>query len=303
MKFIAENKKYYFCVMVIELLLLSCIYWFFFDLTLSSFLVYFLSVSIYVTGYRYWITKFNKKEHFLIDGNERFTIINLIFLSFILSVNHILNPAFYNDMFYVYSLIFIIFVLYYVYRIKKQKKSSVPVIKFSITSKIVTVTSIVFLLFDFFIYLCSKSSIQLILYIPFLFLILMFLLFIYTKEFSFNSFFAAILFFNVYIISTILLVLNAVDNNFFSFTVIIHFIVFLSVLSLMNANSTETKDKSFAYGKELMCLLFANTVLIFISLNNIMSFQMPAIFLSYVFFITILFISYIVYHNYKMYIN
>jgi hypothetical protein len=230
-------------------------------------------------------------------------MINLMFLSFILAVNSLMVSASYNDMVYVYLLIFIIFISYYLYRIKKQKKSPVLPEKFSMTTKIVTVMSCIFLLFDFGVYFTGKLNIQLVLYLPFLFLILTFLLFIYKKVFSFNSFFAGVLFFNVYIMSTILLVLNYLHNNFFPFTIIIHFIVFLSALSLMNANSIEIKESDFTDSKEFMSLLFTNVVLIFVSLNNILSFQRPAIFISYVFFVTIIFISYIIYRNYKMYVN
>lgn len=303
MNFLPENKKYYFYVMITELIMLSCIYWFFFNLMISSCLVYVLSVGFYVTAYRFWIRKFNKKEHLLIDNGEHFIMINLIFLSFILVVNSLITSAFYNNMLYVYLLIFIIFISYYFYRIKKQKNSLVLPEKISTTTKTVIVMSCIFLSFDFVVYLTEKLNIQLVLYLPFLFLILTFLLFIYKKVFLFKSFFAVILFFNVYIMSTILLVLNCLHNNFFPFTLIIHFTVFLSVISLMNANSTEIKEYDFTDSKEVMSLLFTNVVLIFVSLNNILSFQRPAIFVSYAFFVTILFISYIIYHNYKMYVN
>ncbi len=67
----------------------------------------------------------------------------------------------------------------------------------------------VFLLFDLVVWFFDRMSVQLILYMPVLFGIFTLLLFIYKKEFYFNSMFPAILFFNIYILSSVLLVFNS----------------------------------------------------------------------------------------------
>ena len=156
-----------------------------------------------------------------------------------------------------------------------------------------------FLVFDLIVWICDRMNILLLLYMPILFGIFTLLLFIYKKEFYFNSIFPVILFLSVYILSSTLLVLNSITTNFFMFMIIVHFIIMSSFLNLFMANSTLTKNDEFLYRKNIMSLLFANIVLIFICLNNLLLFQLPQIIVSYLYFITIILVSYIAYYNYK----
>ena len=303
MNILKETKQHYFCVMIIELVFLSCVYWLFFAFAFSSVLAYLVFLSFYITGYRFWINILNKQENFLLCPSEHFTIMNSIIFLSILILNSSSNSGFRNGMFYIYATIFIIFVLYYIYRLQKQKKSPVPISKLSPTLKATIILGCIFLLFDFFAYRAERLNIQLILYLPFLFLILSFLLFVYKKVFKFKSFFSAILFFNIYILATLFLFINCFSNNLFPITLFFHFMIFTSVIHLMIANSTLSKEESFILNREFLYLLFANVTLIFFSLNNIFYFNFPEIFRSYTYFVSILFIIYIVLYNYKTYIN
>ena len=303
MNILKETKQHYFFVMIIEFIFLSCVYWLFFSFNFPAVLAYLLFLSFYFTGYRFWIKILNNKENLLFGASEQAQIISFIVLLSVLILNSLSSKNFSGSMIYVYIALFIIFVSYYIYRLKKQKKSPIPVSKISSTLKATIVLSCIFLLFDFFVYRADKLTIQLILYLPFLFLVLTFLLFIYKKVFELKSFFAAILFFNIYIMSTIFLVLNCFSENIFSFTVFFHFIIFLSVIYLMKSNSTLSKEHDFVYSKEFMFLLLANIILIFLLLNNVFYFVFPEIFVSYTYFIAISLIAYIIYYNYIIYIN
>ena len=302
MNLLKESKQNYFFIMIIEFIFLSCFYWLFFSLTFSHFLIYILFSIFYFTAYKFWINTFIKKEHLVLSSTEHFTILNFLVLLLILFTNSLLFRDFYSDMIFVYLILFVIFIIYYIYRIKKQKKSQISIQKISSATKMLTILCCLFLLFDFIVYLTEKSNIQLVLYIPFLFLILASLLFIYKKVFEFKSLFALILFCNIYMLSTIFLVLNYFSNNFISFTLFFHFIIFLSVSYLITANST-LENKDFLYSKEFLSLLFINILLISLYLTNILSFAIPSILISYNFFIALLFISYLAIYNYKNYIN
>lgn len=303
MNLLVEDKKHYFSVMLLEFTLLSCIYWYFFSFCFSSFLVYLLSLTFYITGYKFWLCIFREQKHLLFDNCEQFKVLSYIILAFILA----LNSLFSKDLFlmsFIYLLVLIIFIAYYIFRIKKQKKSVIPIQKFSSTTKVLTIMFAIFLLFDFVVWISGRMSIQLILYLPILFIILTFLFYIYKKNFSLNSLSSIILFANIYIISTILLVLNCIHNNFFTFMVLIHFVLFSSIVSLFTINSNENEEDNLLIAKEkFMSLIFSNIILIFISLNNILSFQIPQIFLSYLYFIAIIFITYIAYYHYKIFAN
>lgn len=303
MKILEETKQHYFFVMIIEFVFLSCVYWLFFSFGFSSALAYLLFLCFYITSFRFWINILNKKENMLLCESEHFTIINFIILLSILAFNSLSANGLHNGIFYIYASIFAIFFSYYIYRLQKQKKSPIPVLKISSTLKSAIALGCIFLLFDFFVYHNEKLNIQLILYLPFLFLILTFLLFIYKKVFEFKSFFAAILFFNIYVMATVFLVLNSFSNNLFSFTIFFHYMIFAATIYLMISNSTLSNENNFNQNREFIYLLFANIILIFISLSNIFYFPLPEIFKSYTYFISILFIAYIIWHNYKTYIN
>ncbi len=300
MNLLAENKKQYFFVMITEFIVLSYIYWHFFNFKFSSLLVYILSVGFYITMYRVWLKIFERKEHLLFYPTERFSVIGIIFLSVILAVNAGINSTVFTNIFCACTIISFIFVFYYIFRRQKQKGSFVPVVKFSTASKIITCMCGIFLLFDLIVSVLGKLSLQLVLYIPFLFLILSFIVCVYKKTFKFNSFSSLILFFNIYIMATLLLVLNYINFNFFSFTIIIHFIIFSAAVFVMMENSIEKDDNYLTYSLEIMALIFLNIVLIFISLNNILSMQIPDIFTSYLHFVSILFICYLGIRNYKL---
>lgn len=302
MNLIKETKQYYFFVMIIEFIFLSCAYWLFFPLIFSNFLVYLLFIIFYFTTYKFWINTFIKKEHLLLNSIEHFTIINTIVLLFILFINSLIFCNFYSDMIFIYGTILIILIFYYIYRLKKQKKAEIPIPKISSATKLLTILCCLFLFFDFYVYLIGKLNIQLVLYMPFLFLMLTFLLFIYKKIFEFRSMFALILFCNIYILSTIFLVLNYFSNNLFSFTLFFHFVIFSSISYLITVNSSLIKEM-FVYSKEFIALIFINILLIFLYLTNILYFIIPSIIISYNFFIAILFIVYLAIYNYKNYIN
>lgn len=305
MNLLAENKKYYFSVMLVEFVLLSCVYWYFFSFTFSSLFVYLLSASFYITGYRVWLTVFKRQQHLLFNSLEQFNILSFIMLVYILALNSLVSKELFL-MSFIYFVIMIIFIAYYIFRIKKQKKSVIPAQKLSPTDKVLIIMCSIFLLFDFIVWNFNRMSLPLVLYLPVLFAILTLLLFIYKKEISFNSYslFSFVLFGNIYILSSILLVLNYINNNFFTFMILIHFILFSSIFSLFTINSTKAKQDEFVYNKKtFLSLVFINIILIFISLNNILSFQMPQIFISYLYLVTILLITYVAYYNHKIFIN
>ena len=299
MNLLAENKKQYFIIMLFELAILSCVYWMFFDFKFSSLIVYILAVGFYFTMYRIWLRIFDRKENFLFPPVERFSVISVMFLLFVLAVNSF-DLTKYTDMFCVYTALFFIFLLYYMFRKKKQKKSPVSEIKFSLTMEILTAMCGMFLFFDLLVFIYDRLSLQLILYLPFLFLILSFIVCIYKKTFTFNSFSSLILFLNIYVMATLMLVVNYINFNYFSFMAIIHFILFSAAILVMLSNSYENESVDSQNSLENMALIFLNIVLIFISLNNILSMRIPEIFTSYLHFISILFVCYLGYKNYKM---
>ena len=299
MNLLLENKKNYFIVMITELIMLSSIYWFFFTFCFSSFLVYLLATSFYITEYRFWLKIFKEKKHFVFDNTEHFLLFNIIVLSIILAINALLPSHKNISMFFVFITISIIFIYYYIFRLNKQKRSPIAITKFCGICKFISVMCSMFLVFDLIVWICDRMNILLLLYMPILFGIFTLLLFIYNKEFYFNSILPVILFLSVYLLSSTLLVLNSIITNFFTFMIIVHFIIFSSIFNCFMANSTLTENDEILYRKNIMSLIFANIVLIFICLNNLLLFQLPQIIVSYLYFITIILISYIAYYNYK----
>ena len=299
MNLLLENKKNYFIVMITEFIILSSIYWFFFTFCFSSFLVYLLATSFYITGYRFWLKIFKEKKHLIIDNTEHFLLFNIIVLSIILAINSLLPPNQKISMFFVFITISIIFICYYIFKLKKQRKSTVSTTKFCGIYKFISIMCSMFLVFDLIVWICDRMNILLLLYMPILFGIFILLIFIYKKEFYFNSILPVILFLSVYLLSSTLLVLNSIITNFFTFMIIVHFIIFSSIFNCFMANSTLTENDEILYRKNIMSLIFANIVLIFICLNNLLLFQLPQIIVSYLYFITIILVSYIAYYNYK----
>ena len=318
MNFLKETKQHYFFVMIIEFIFLSCVYWLFFSFTFPLILAYLLFAVFYITSYRFWIKKLNNKENLLFSPLEQLTIINIIvllFLSFdavwisrtlysVPSINYIFDVYYTGDKFLISSAILMtIFICYYFYRTGKQEKTGIPVPEIPPAIDNIIQLSCLFLFFDLIALFTGKLSILLILYLPFLFLILTLLIFIYKKNLEFKSLSSAILFFNIYINATLFLFLNCISLNFFLFTIFFHCIIFLSVGYLMSANSTLIKDIDFENSEEFMFLVAANIVLIFISLSNVFCFILPEIFKSYTYFAAISLLSYILWHNYKTYLN
>lgn len=295
----STELKYYFYVMITEATILSVIYWFFFRLNFSSVAVYFLSVIFYITGYLLWKHIRQQNEHLLFNPLEHYLIINIITLLFTFFISSFLTKEL-IVMIPIYLLLIFIFTSYYIFRIKKQKTSIVAIPTISSFTKILIVMNVMFLLFDLIVYLCNRLQIQLILYMPILFAIFTFLLSIYKKQLSFKSLMSFVLFFNVYIISSLLLVLNYIHYNFFIFLVIIHSVLFFATVCLFRINSVETDEKYFYYNYNLFSLIFANVIIIFISLNNILSFNMPNMFTSYLYFVVLAVITYLFYCIYKI---
>jgi len=295
----STDSKYYFYVMAAEAIILSVFYWIFFSLSFASVATYILSVIFYITGYLLWKHIRQQNEHLLFNPLEHYLIINIITLLCIFTINSFFN----RDILLlipIYLLLVFIFISYYVFRLKKQEKSIVPIPIISSYTKALIVMNIVFLLFDLIVYLCNRLQIQLILYMPILFAIFTFLLSIYKKQLSFKSLMSFVLFFNVYIISSLLLVLNYIHYNFFTFLVIIHSVLFFATVCLFRINSVETDEKYFYYNYNLFSLIFANVIISFISLNNILSFNMPNMFTSYLYFSVLAVITYLVYSIYKI---
>ena len=285
--------------MITEATILSVIYWLFFNISFSSVATYILSVVFYATGYILWTNIRQRNEHLLFNPLEHYLIINILTLLFIFSI----NSLFTKDLIImtpIYLLILIIFVCYYIFRLKKQKKSVVAIPIISSFTKSLIVMNIIFLFFDLTVYILNKLPIQLVLYIPILFAVFTFLLSVYKKQLSFKSVMSFVLFFNVYIISSLLLALNYLNTNFFTFLVIIHSIYFFATVCLFKINSIETDEKDFYYNYNLFSLIFTNVILIFISLNNILAFNMPNLFTSYLYFSALAIITYLVYCIYKM---
>ena len=295
----STEPKYYFYVMITEAIILSVIYWLFFNLNFSSAAVYILSVIFYITGYLLWKHIRQQNEHLLFNTLEHYLIINVITLLCTFFISSLLTKEV-IVMVPIYLLLIFIFVSYYIFRLKKQKTSIVAIPTISSFTKILIVMNVMFLLFDVIVHLCNRLQIQLILYMPILFAIFTFLLSIYKKQLSFKSLMSFVLFFNVYIISSLLLVLNYIHYNFFTFLVIIHSVLFFATVCLFRINSVETDEKYFYYNYNLFSLIFANVIIIFISLNNILSFNMPNMFTSYLYFVVLAIITYLVYCIYKI---
>lgn len=295
----STTQKYYFYVMVTEFVILSVIYWFFFNLNFSSIATYILSVIFYITGYILWINIRKRNEHLLFNPLEHYLIINIITLLFIFFVNSLLTKDL-VVMAFIYLFLLIIFVFYYIFRLKKQKKSIIAIPIISSYTKTLIAMNIIFLFFDLIVYICNRLQIQLVLYMPILFAVFTFLLSVYKKQLSFKSIMSFILFFNVYIISTFLLVLNYVHTNLFTFLVITHSILFFATVCLFTINSIETDEKDFYYNYNPFNLIFTNVIVIFVSLNNILSFNMPNIFTSYLYFSSLVILTYLVFCIYKI---
>jgi hypothetical protein len=173
--------------------------------------------------------------------------------------------------------------------------------KLSSTVKLLSIMNILFLLFDFIAYINGVLQIQLILYMPILFAIYTVILFIYKKEFSINSFTSLILFFNIYILSSFLLVLNYIGNNFFIFTLIIHSILFYSTICLAQINSKSMYNNESYFNYNVFNLIVPNTILIFIILTDFLSFNIPNIFANYTLSVAALIITYLVWFIYKIF--
>lgn len=302
MNIFSETKRNYLIVTIIGFVVLSWLYWTFFYFDFYSSLIYILAAAFYITLYRVWIMLFEKKGHLIFFPVERFVIINLMVLAFVLTINSskTINPLLISDLTCAYGVIFFLFLFWYAFRIQKQEKSFVEAAESTLTSKILTAMSVVFLLSDLIVSFFGNLSIQFVLYTPLLFLIFSFIISVCLKFFKLSSPFSLVLFFNIYIISLFLLVLNGINYNFFLVIVIIHFIVLSSTVFMIRANSIENKDLNSLCGFEDMALVFFNIVLIFISLNNFLYIKVPTIFVSYLYLVSIVILGYLGWKNYKM---
>lgn len=297
-----HNQKHYSIIMFLELVFLSIIYWYFFIPNINSILVYMISTFIYITGFIFWIQKYRKNEHFYIDFTEHFTMNNLIVLLILITIKSFMKTELVNIAIS-YIAIIVILIVYYSYRIIKQNKEVINIINISPSFKLLTIVSIILLYFDFISLLYDKLTLQLIIYLPIFFILICSITLVFSKEISFKSITSFLLFANAFFISLFLLMLNYQSNNYFTFLLIIHFILFSSSVCFFKLNSNFSDKKDVFCKNEFIYLLFFNTVLLFISLNNILSFEIPKGFTIYLFILAVSFIVYVVYYNYKILIN
>jgi len=297
-----HNQKNYLIIMFLELVFLSIVYWCFFIPNISSILVYAASTFFYITGFNFWMQKYKKNEHFSIDFTEHFIMNNSIVLLILITIKSFMKTELINIAIS-YIAIIIIFIAYYSYRIIKQNKEVTNIIKISPSFKLLTIVSIILLYLDFISLLYGKLTLQLIIYLPIFFILICSITLVFSKEISFKSIISFLLFANAFFISIFLLILNYQSNNYFTFLLIIHFILFASSICFFKLNSNFSDKKDIYCKNEFIYLLFFNTVLLFISLNNILSFEIAKGFTIYIFIVIISFIIYLAYHNYKILIN
>ena len=283
----------YLFVALTEYIILSTVYWLFFSFDLFTTVTYLLCSVCYFTAYILWNNEILlKNKKFLITDSEHFFMTGIVCLLFIFILNSFCDKNLYT-MIPVYSVFLAMFILYYVYRIKKQKSFLKTNFQNSPALKFLIIMNFVFLIFDFFVNKYNALQIQLMLYIPVLFGIYTFIIFIYKKEISFKSFVSLAFLVNIYIISTVILVLNFIGNNFFTFTLIIHFILFCSIANFFLINSKNNIDEE-NFGKyNLVGLFFPNVILCFIVLNDVACLNAPNILANYTLLVSALLITYL----------
>ncbi|MFA7074351.1 MAG: hypothetical protein WC234_04075 [Endomicrobiaceae bacterium] len=292
-----RNQRYYAIIMLLEFAFLSFVYWHFFNLNINSASAYTVSVFLYITCFVFWMQKYKQNEHVSLDFSEHLIINNTIAIFTLIAINNLINSGL-NGTTICFVSIILIFAAYYVYRIKTQKTLKNTGI--DSTFKLIAAVSILMLCLDFIFYLYEKLTLQLILYLPIFFILICCIVIVFSKEISFKSIISLLLFSNIFSVASFLLVLNYQTGNCFSFLLIIHFILFSSSACFFKLNNSDSTNRSLYYKAELLALLFFNAALIFISMNNILSFEIPIQFSTYIYVSTIFFTVYLVYYNYKI---
>lgn len=292
-----HNQRYYAVVMLLEFAFLSVVYWCFFNLNINSASAYIISTFLYMTCFLFWIQKYKTNEHMSFDFSEHLIINNIIAVFTLITINDFINSGMTKATIW-FILIILIFVSYYFYRIKTQKTLQSTGIDSSF--KLIAAVNILMLCLDFIFYLYGKLTLQFIIYLPIFFILICCIVIVFSKEISFKSIISLLLFSNIFSVSSFLLVLNYQAGNFFSFLMIIHLILFVSSAYFFKLNNSSSDSRTVYYKNEFLALLFFNTVLIFISINNILSFEIPVQFSTYIYVSTIFFTVYLFYYNYKI---
>jgi len=297
-----HSKKHYSAVMLLEFVFLSIVYWHFFSPDAGSISVYAVSVLFYITGFNFWILKYIKNEHFLMDFTEHFIINNFIAMLAIITIKLFADSGF-SAVTAGFSAIILIISAYYMYRIRRQKEIIKNAVKIPVHFKLITLVSILIMCLDFIFFIYGKLSLQLSVYLPIFFILICCIIILFSREISFKSIISLILFSNIFFISSFMIVLNHQNGNYFVFLLIIHFILLSSSACFFKLNNNFSESKDICYSNEFISLLFFSTALIFIFINNILSFEIPKQFVTYISVFVIFFVCYLVYYNYKILAN
>ncbi len=293
--FFKGKEKRYLWVMLADFIFLSSVYWYFFNFTANSAAAYAALTFLYAAGFNFWMYKYKKNEHNLLDFGNHFITINVISVFILLSIKSLYAGGL-TFIAFSYAFIAAILASYYVYRFKKQNKEILDVIKIPLSFKILTGLSVVFLCFGFF----EKTNPSWALFLPAVFILICVIAALCGKKPSFKSPVSLILAGNAFFCSFFMLALNCADKNYFTLTLILHFIIFSSAVCLFKLNDAflPTED---VYGKtEFISLMFFNAALIFILLNDIPLFALPPGFAAYIFVFAVFFIVYVSYYNYQI---
>lgn len=298
-KFFRNKRQEYTAVMIADAVFLSAVYWYFLNFNVSSAMTYALYGLLYISGFYFWMQKYKKNEHNLLDFGSHFLIINIITLLILLTLKSFFSTGFTNIS-ASYLLIAAIFALYYVYRFKKQNKEILDVIKISSSFKFLTALSVIFLCLDLVSAAAGKINLLWTMYLPVLFIFICIIRMLYSKEISPKSPASFILTANVLFFSFFMLGLNYANGNYFTFMLILHFVIFSCVVFFFKLNNVFLPAESIYSKSEFASLMFFNAAVIFILLNNILSFELPPALAAYIFIFTLSFIVYILYYIYQI---
>lgn len=298
-KFFRSKQKEYTSVLIADAAFLSVVYWYFLDFNVSSAMTYALYGLLYISGFYFWMQKYKKNEHNLLDFGSHFLIINIITLLILLAAKSLFSTGFMNIS-ASYLLIGAIFALYYVYRFKKQNKEILNVIKIPSSFKFLTALSVIFLCLDFLSAAAGKINLLWTIYLPLLFIFICIIKMLYSKEISLKSPASFILAANVVFFSFFMLVLNYAGENYFTLMLLLHFVIFSCVVFFLKLNNIFLPSESIYSKSEFMALMFFNAAVIFILLNNILLFELPPAISAYIFIFTLSFIVYILYYIYQI---
>ena len=186
---------------------------------------------------------------------------------------------------------------------EREKEIIKNAAKIPVHFKLITLVSILIMCLGFIFFIYGKLSLQLSVYLPIFFILICCIIILFSREISFKSIISLILFSNIFFISSFMIVLNHQNGNYFVFLLIIHFILLSSSACFFKLNNNFSESKDICYSNEFISLLFFSTALIFIFINNILSFEIPKQFVTYISVFVIFFVCYLVYYNYKILAN